>query len=221
MWRLSPASVLEYIEEGWLKFGRWDPEKQARSISYLQQGILDRLTNGEVIVTGRTEEGALEIEFADSTGTRSPVTLWNMTSHSASDHGAAVLKALIPGRRFPYPKSVYAVEDSLRFLVGAKPTATIVDFFAGSGTTAHAVMRLNKQDDGRRVSISVTNNEVSADEQNGLREQKRRPGDPDWERWGICRLHHEAAHRSRDHREDPGRRADKGRLQVHRRLPDG
>ena len=47
-------------------------------------------------------------------------------------------------------------------------------------------MRLNKQDGGRRVSISVTNNEVSADEQKGLREQGLRPGDPDWEQWGIC-----------------------------------
>jgi len=47
-------------------------------------------------------------------------------------------------------------------------------------------MRLNKQDGGRRVSISVTNNEVSADEHRGLREKGLRPGDPQWERWGIC-----------------------------------
>jgi adenine-specific DNA-methyltransferase len=186
MWRLNPDSVMEYIEEGWLRFGKWDSEKRTRSISYLQQGILDQLAAGEIVVTGRTNEGALEIEFADAVGTKSPVTVWNMTSHSASDHGAAVLKALIPGRRFPYPKSVYAVEDSLRFVVGLKPTATIVDFFAGSGTTAQAVMRLNKQDVGRRVSILVTNNEVSADEHAGLRKDGLRPGDAEWERWGIC-----------------------------------
>jgi adenine-specific DNA-methyltransferase len=47
-------------------------------------------------------------------------------------------------------------------------------------------MRLNKQDGGRRVSISVTNNEVSADEHRGLREKGLRPGDPEWEQWGIC-----------------------------------
>jgi adenine-specific DNA-methyltransferase len=47
-------------------------------------------------------------------------------------------------------------------------------------------MRLNKQDRGRRVSISVTNNEVSAAEAKTLREQGLRPGDPDWEQWGIC-----------------------------------
>lgn len=47
-------------------------------------------------------------------------------------------------------------------------------------------MRLNKQDGGRRQCISVTNNEVSVDEQRGLRKQGIRPGDPEWEAQGIC-----------------------------------
>ncbi|WP_431224940.1 hypothetical protein ACQ86O_08970 [Serratia sp. L9] len=47
-------------------------------------------------------------------------------------------------------------------------------------------MRLNKQDGGRRQCISVTNNEVAASEQKQLREQGLRPGDPEWEKWGIC-----------------------------------
>jgi adenine-specific DNA-methyltransferase len=47
-------------------------------------------------------------------------------------------------------------------------------------------MRLNKQDGGKRQSISVTNNEVAADEQKALREKGLRPGDPEWEKWGIC-----------------------------------
>lgn len=92
----------------------------------------------------------------------------------------------MPDRRFPFPKSLYAVEDALRFFVKDKPEATVLDFFSGSGTTAHAVMRLNKQDNGRRRSISITNNEVSADEQVKLRKQGLRPGDPDWEKCGIC-----------------------------------
>jgi adenine-specific DNA-methyltransferase len=78
------------------------------------------------------------------------------------------------------------VEDSLRFFVKDKPGAVVLDFFSGSGTTAHAVMRLNKQDGGRRQCISVTNNEVSADEQRKLREARLRPGDPGWEEHGIC-----------------------------------
>lgn len=47
-------------------------------------------------------------------------------------------------------------------------------------------MRLNRQDGGRRQCISVTNNEVAADEHRALREKGLRPGDPEWEQWGIC-----------------------------------
>ncbi len=78
------------------------------------------------------------------------------------------------------------MEDALRFFVTDKPCALIVDFFAGSGTTTHATMRLNKQDGGRRRSVSVTNNEVAAEDQAALRAQRLRPGDPAWEQWGIC-----------------------------------
>ncbi len=109
-----------------------------------------------------------------------------MTSHDAGSHGTNIIRTLLPGRRFPFPKSLYAVEDALRFFVANKPEAVILDFFSGSGTTAHAVMRMNKQDGGNRQCISVTNNEVGADEQKKLREQGLRPGDPEWEKCGIC-----------------------------------
>src|SRR5690606_28403259 len=107
-------------------------------------------------------------------------------SHNAQTNGSNLLKALLPNRSFPFPKSLYAVEDSLRIVVGNNKEATVLDFFAGSGTTAHAVMKLNKQDNGSRQCISVTNNEVSADEQKLLREKGLSPGDEDWEKWGIC-----------------------------------
>lgn len=97
-----------------------------------------------------------------------------------------MIKAIIPGRRFPFPKSLYAVEDSLRLFLSESPNAIVLDFFSGSGTTAHAVMRLNKQDGGQRQCISITNNEVSAEEQKALREKGLRPGDAEWEALGIC-----------------------------------
>jgi len=113
-------------------------------------------------------------------------TQWDIPSHNAQQNGTGLLSSLLPDRRFPYAKSLYAVEDSLRYFVAGKKNAVILDFFAGSGTTQHAVMRLNRQDNGRRVSISVTNNEVSADEQRALSDQGFRPGDPEWEEHGIC-----------------------------------
>ncbi|MGI8778544.1 MAG: DNA methyltransferase [Acidimicrobiales bacterium] len=114
-----------------------------------------------------------------------PSTAWHQPSHSASEYGSSLLSGLLPAGRFPFPKSLYAVEDALRFFVKDNPEAVIVDFFAGSGTTAHAVMRLNKQDGGQRQSISVTNNEVSANEATAFRSQGLRPGDPEWEALGI------------------------------------
>ena len=109
-----------------------------------------------------------------------------MSSHNAESGGTRILSRLIPGRRFPYPKSLYGVEDVLRFYVGSNPDAVVLDFFAGSGTSAHAVMRLNRQDAGRRQCISITNNEVSPDEEMRFREKGLRPGDTEWEQWGIC-----------------------------------
>ena len=92
---------------------------------------------------------------------------------------------MIPGRSFPFPKSLYAVEDALRFYVKNKPDALIIDFFGGSGTTTHAVARLNRQDGGRRRSIVVTNNEVSDEEDRALRKAGHYPGQPEWESLGI------------------------------------
>ena len=97
-----------------------------------------------------------------------------------------MIKTIIPGKKFPFPKSLYAVEDALRFFIKDKTNAIVLDFFAGSGTTSHAIMRLNKQDNGSRQCISITNNEVSADEQKTLIKKGLRPGDEDWEKWGIC-----------------------------------
>jgi adenine-specific DNA-methyltransferase len=186
MWRLSPSSFREYLRIGHAKFGPRNKKTGLRSVSYLQSGVRQMIELGDIVATGRDSEGALELAFADSVGTRSPGTLWNMVSHSASEHGAGLLKRMIPGRRFPYPKSLYAVEDCLRFVLAKKESAVVVDFFSGSGTTAHAVMRLNRQDGGARQCISVTNNEVSADEQMSLRQQGLRPGDGAWESHGIC-----------------------------------
>lgn len=53
----------------------------------------------------------------------------------------------------------------MRFFVGDKPNAIVLEFFSGFGTTAHAVMRLSRQDNGARQSVCVTNDEVATEEQ--------------------------------------------------------
>ena len=137
-------------------------------------------------MTGTRDDGSVEVEFGERGVRRTPKTVWNRGSHKAGEYGSTLIRRFTGERKFQFPKSLYAVEDALRIVAHDKPEATILDFFAGSGTTAHAVMRLNKQDGGRRRCISVTNNEVAADEQAQLRTNGVRPGDPEWEQWGIC-----------------------------------
>ena len=96
------------------------------------------------------------------------------------------MQSILFTKRFAFPKSLYAVHDTLRFFTANKHNALIIDFFAGSGTTLHAVNLLNAEDGGHRRCIMVTNNEVSADEAKNLTAQGYQPGDPEWERLGIA-----------------------------------
>ena len=79
-----------------------------------------------------------------------PLTTWGDAKYSATEHGTDLLKKMdIP---FDYPKSIYAVEDCLR-VSGCHREAIVLDYFGGSGTTSHAVINLNKIDDGKRKYI--------------------------------------------------------------------
>ena len=115
-----------------------------------------------------------------------PGSQWKISSHDATQYGSRLLGDILPGRKFPFPKSVYAVRDAIRFFVDNKPNALVVDFFSGSGTTLNAVNLLNAADGGRRQCIMVTNNEVSEEEVLNLKRQRFQPGQPEWEQHGIC-----------------------------------
>lgn len=189
-WQVGAPRLRQLLDDGYAKRGAWNRTTQQWAILFLKAGQIKDFENGELVSQGRVAGNAHDFAWAEdatnSQSTAAPRTLWVRDSHDASIYGSTFLRGILPGRKFPFPKSLYAVEDCLRFVVKDKPEATILDFFAGSGTTAHAVMRLNHQDGGRRQSISVTNNEVSADEQKSLRERGLHPGDSDWEEWGIC-----------------------------------
>jgi adenine-specific DNA-methyltransferase len=186
-WQISADTARKGLKSGMVRLGTYSKKKKRWSISYLRNAEKKRIERGEIEITGKDRNGALLLQQSDTIArVKHPVTVWNQRSHNAGAGGSNIIRALIPSRRFPFPKSVYAVEDALRFFVGQKLRATVLDFFAGSGTTAHAVMRLNKQDGGRRQCISVTNNEVGADEHKRLREAGYRPGDSQWEQLGIC-----------------------------------
>lgn len=183
-WGLQPATFTEYFAKGFIKFGKWDGKKRVGY--YMSSGIIKEYENGDYKVLGRDDDGALIIERAAKANIR-PLTVWNQTSHAAGEQGTGMIKNILAGNRFSFPKSMYAVRDSIAFVVKNKPNALVVDFFAGSGTTLHAVNLLNAEDGGHRRCIMVTNNEVSDAESKELTAKGLKPGDDEWEKLGIAR----------------------------------
>jgi len=184
-WAAVPDTLRSIQAKGGFKMGRPNPAKKSFPFYYLSTGAFEKIAKGEIVVTGRGPNNELIIEFAEGAKSAAPRSVWNQVAHDAGSHGTSLLQKLIPGRKFPFPKSLYAVEDCLRFFVQNKPEALILDFFGGSGTTTHAVARLNRQDGGKRRSILITNNEVSPDEAEMLRAKGKEPIDPEWESLGI------------------------------------
>ena len=86
--------------------------------------------------------------------------MWIDPKYDASAHGTILISNILGKRNaFDYPKSLYAVIDSLSVLLREKKDAIVLDFFAGSGTTGHAILEMNKKDNGKRRYILCTNNE--------------------------------------------------------------
>ena len=86
-------------------------------------------------------------------------TVWIDKRFDANEYGAKLLREIVPNSGFDFPKSLYTVYDCLFAVVGDRTHASVLDFFAGSGTTGHAVLEMNKVDGGKRKFILCTNNE--------------------------------------------------------------
>lgn len=80
-------------------------------------------------------------------------TVWVDKRYDANEYGTKLIKSLVPWCKFSFPKSLWNVYDCLYAIVSKNKDAKILDFFGWSGTTAHAVLELNKQDNGNRKFI--------------------------------------------------------------------
>ena len=183
-WRLGRDTLIELIEKHYVHIGKIQGDRAA--ITYLAQGEQAKVENGDFPVVGYNPDGSIIVDESGYEARFLPGTQWWITSHDATQKGTKMLNDII-GRRFTFPKSVYATHDAVQFFVVNKPNALIVDFFSGSGTTMHAVNLLNAEDGGHRRCIMVTNNEVSADEAKMLKDKGYQPGDEEWEKLGIAR----------------------------------
>ena len=185
-WRTGTEVANRRLSKGLLRLGKTSKKDNGWSVLTVNEGTEKRIEAGEVVVKGYEETGAAILVEESGSQLRVPKTVWNKVSHNAGWHGSKLLSKILSDRKFPYPKSLYSVMDAIN-VVCQKPNALIVDFFAGSGTTLHAVNLLNAEDGGNRRCIMVTNNEISAEERKGFEARGIKQGDPEWEARGIAR----------------------------------
>ena len=186
-WSLSAEACIARHKSGYVRAGTYCPDDpQKYIIQFLPAGLIQAIETGLATEVSKEVNGSVEAVFNEAKN-RTPSTQWNYKSHNAEHYGTNVLKEIVEGVQFPFPKSLYAIGDALKTFLSTKKEALIVDFFAGSGTTLNAVNLLNASDGGQRRCILVTNNEVSAEESANLSAQGLHPGDDEWEAQGICR----------------------------------
>lgn len=185
-WRISASKAKELIQQGAFDWGAFKGKDTA--LKYLKPGELEKIQRGDYQVIGHKENGAMIISSDNYRPKWVPGTQWHVSSHQAGGSGGSMLiKTILGTKRFDFPKSLYAVKDTIRFLTAEKKDALVVDFFSGSGTTLHAVNLLNAEDGGNRRCIMVTNNEISAEEISDFIKKGFKPGDDEWDAKGIAR----------------------------------
>ena len=185
-WQWTTSTFHERMAQGRVKIGG-NPNR-GFTVYILKDGEYSKIKNGEFCEVGRGVNSEILVDDIDVNSVMAiPGDIWKISSHDSTQYGSRLLGNILDGKRFTFPKSLYAVKDCLYFFTANNPNALIVDFFAGSGTTLHAVNLLNAEDGGHRRCIMVTNNEVSDDEAKSLTKDGHQPGDPEWEKLGIAR----------------------------------
>ena len=118
-----------------------------------REAILKAAKNGDYVVN--FEKGKYTVQLKDRIKEgRKPKTIWSDSRYDASANGTILLKKMFNGEKiFSYPKSFYTVYDIVKMLTDSDSGDIVLDFFGGSGTTAHAVLQLNSEDKGNRQFI--------------------------------------------------------------------
>jgi adenine-specific DNA-methyltransferase len=125
--------------KGEQRIWRVNPDGARREIAAGEISVIEKAGRVEVVKKTHMPEG------------KKPKTLWQDSSYSATTYGTKLLIDILGTQLFSYPKSLFLVRDCLQYWVDE--SALVLDFFAGSGTTGHAVLELNRRDEGTRKYI--------------------------------------------------------------------
>lgn len=144
----APGDIVEIMpvdSDGARRVWRWSDRAK----------ILRAAIAGDFVVQERYGQWSILLKDRIKSG-RKPKTVWVDSKYDASSHGTNLLQAILGDRGlFGYPKSIHSTRDALHTIAGTDQCAVVCDPFAGSGTTGHAVISLNREDGGRRKFILV------------------------------------------------------------------
>lgn len=186
-WGVRKETLERLLEKKVVRvFPNKNQQYQPFTIKYLSENFEEKIIAGRWKHVGEHEDGSKLIVESGGKINR-PTTVWTDIKYVPKVYGTSFLKDVLITKSFSYPKSIYAVKDCINYFVAKKPSALIVDFFAGSGTTLNSINLLNKEDGGTRRCIMITNNEVSEVESNTLINNGYQPSDYEWEKLGIAR----------------------------------
>jgi adenine-specific DNA-methyltransferase len=139
------AEIMPVDSDGRRRVWRWSHREK----------IMACVIAGDFVVIQNGSEYTVQLKDRIKEG-RKPKTIWSDSKYDASSHGTNLLSDMLGERRsFGYPKSLFSTHDAVHAIVGASERALVLDPFGGSGTTGHAVINLNREDDGNRRYILV------------------------------------------------------------------
>ena len=155
VWRLIPEQFMENWNKGYIKVlpaknGKWN-------IQYLSGGVIAQIEEGGVqTIQKNPDVPSLDVIGFKTAASNIP-TIWTNTKYLTAAGSKDIKNVFGTKTDFPFPKPVDLIKDIIRRV--SHKEAIILDPFAGSGTTAQAVLELNQEDEGNRRFVLCTNNE--------------------------------------------------------------
>jgi adenine-specific DNA-methyltransferase len=153
-WRLEPKRLMSDWEKGYIKIAANSHKDCPNdfSVHYLPEGVINKILAGTLEIIGKEANG-ITLKFGDNTTEGSSVpTIWSEKSFYTVK-GTNLLGDIFNAKVFDYPKALDLITTILDAITSKNDT--VLDSFAGSGTTAHAVLRLNEKDEGSRNFILI------------------------------------------------------------------
>lgn len=146
-------------KDGFIEILPIDSVGQQRVWRKTPPSFIEHLNNNEINIVKRSN-GTFKVEIIDriKEGTR-PKSVWLNSKYDASSHGTKLIQKMMPDVGFSFPKSIFTVLDNLSLSLANNKNGVVADIFSGSGTTAHATIALNREDQGSRKYILVEQGE--------------------------------------------------------------